>query len=1107
MVVNHAETRTMLFTDLRGSTAQRVTLGDDLFDHLRRDHDRVLVEAVAKHGGCIVKSTGDGLHIAFGAASDAVACATAMQRAIDRLNRGKSASEHLSLAIGISAGDVVAETGDVHGTPVVEAARLCAAARGGQVLVAEVVRLLAGSRGAHSFEPLGETTLKGLTGSLVTCEVVWHPPAPPQIPMPVHFAPAVGEFVGREPERELLLRAFKEATTGARQFVVVVGEPGIGKSRLAREVATTMHEAGAVVLAGRSEENLGGPFQLWINVLAHLIEHLSDAEITEHIAAHGDEIARVVPEIWQRRVDLQIPTRSDADFERHRLFAAIAALLGTVAADSPLVLVLDDLQWADVPSLQLLRHLVRVAPPAHMLIIGTYRDADLDRSPLCDMLSDLRRDDLFDRIVLRGLSEDELGQFLLSRFGYSPSPEFVGTLVAETYGNPFFAGEVMAHLVESDLVGSFDGSSSPELTIDGIGMSAGVRDLLGRRLARLRRASIQALEAASVLGRAFDVTALVPLNQVLEDELLAHLENAVRAGLIREDPTHPGRYLFTHALVRQKLYGDLGTTRRVRLHWLAGVSLQASAAHDLDAVAYHLSEGVLAGDAVRAVDASLAAGTRAVEMSAFETAVDHFGNALAMLEQTGTTDGDRRYAALVGLGDAHVALSNVAGYTDAYLAAAEVARSQGRADRLARVALGIGTHALILRLAPETAALFDEAIEAVGPDDSIERSLLLSHRAFHRGVTPGVAEDRGREVEEAAAIATRIGDRSAAAEAIFARASAMRGSSRVDDTLELARALVEAAVELDDVRLQLHAHQIGAEANMQRGDVDGWKQAVDGLRSLARRPNGTYARPWCDLSTTIELIIEERCADAERHVAAIIDTWRAPPLVALCVRAQQWNLLQWRGEYQLAAEVVRPWLDSAGVALNMRTVLAWLHLADDPCAARAELDQLATEDFAEVGLQVAQRPHVLFTVSELCIRSGSTVHAPAVQRLLEPYSGQLLVGPVVLWVCQSADTQLARLASLLGQRDRADELFRRGIALEEHAGMKLLVSTSQLWFAEHLSRSESEADRAKALVLVDSCLAHFERTDFYLADFYLTEFARRLRNQSSGITLANNALR
>ena len=1083
----NAETRTVMFTDLRGSTAQRVLLGDDTFDALRRAHDDVLTVAAARHGGEIVKSTGDGMHIGFGAASNAVACATAMQRSIQRLNRRNRDTEHLGLAVGISAGDVVVEDGDMHGTAVVEAARLCALAQAGQTVVTDVVRLLAGSRGAHEFEPRGELVLKGLAGPVVGCEVKWDGVAASRIPLPIQFAPGLDDFVGRGAERDVLLRAFHEVTAGRRGCVVVAGEPGIGKSRLAREAAATMFEAGAAVLTGRCEEHLGGPFQLWTSALGHLVEHLADEVIGQHLAAHGGAIAKVLPDVRRRHPEIATGSLADADSDRHRSFEATAALLGAATADAPLVIVLDDLQWADAPSLLLLRHLLRVAPQAPILFIGTYRDSEPDRSLLDETLADLRRDDLFQRIVLRGLSQQELGEFVTKRIGSVPPPGFVGALAAETGGNPFFAGEVVAHLVESDQMSLLDEAWTTEMPLERLGMSEGVRDLLGRRMARLRRASTQALEIASVLGREFDVSTLALLNQVVAEELREYLETAVRAGLVRRDRARPDRYAFTHALVRQRLYGGLGTTRRVRLHWQVGVTLRAAPDHDVDAVAYHLTEGVLAGDALQAVDASLIAGVYALQRSAFETAVDHFANALALLDQPDVDDLDRRYTALVGLGDAHVALSNVTGYTDAFLAAAEVARAEGRPDRLARAALGIGQHALILRLAPETAALFDEAIEALGPADSAARSMLLSFRAFHRTITPGIAEDRRAEIEEAAAIAARVGDRRAAAQAMFAEISSLRGSPMVDEMIDLSDALLDAAIELDDIRLQTHAYLNGATARLQRGDRAGWQRAAVAMKLLASRANGAYARPWSALWDTLECILDERYAEAEEIASAGANAWRALPIVQLCFVAQQSMLKRWMGQRDGAVALLRPWLDLPGSAAHLRTLVACFELDNDPAGARAVLDRCAIDDFAEAKLQAAQRPVVFTNVAELCVRTRSTVHAPVIAGLLEPFSGQLLVGPVSMLWYQATDTMLARLALLQGDRQAADALFRRGIALEDQAGAATLASASRLWFAEHLSTSASPVDRAEARQLAVCCLAHLEPIGGYL-----TEPARRL---------------
>jgi predicted ATPase len=286
--------------------------------------------------------------------------------------------------------------------------------------------------------------------------VAWHAPDVAKVPLPVRLTPGVGDFVGRVAERELLLQAYKQTENRTAQLVVVVGEPGIGKSRLIHEAAAKMYETGAVVLAGRCEQHLGGPFQPWVGALAHLIAHLPHDVVAEHLAEHGHGIATVVPDVGRRHPAMAVPVRLDAGFERHRLFEAIAALLHTAAADLPLVILLDDLQWADVPSLQLLRHLLRVAPPAPILLIGTYRDTDLDHSPLAETLVDLRRDDLFIRVLLHGLSQEELDEFVATRLAHSPRSDFVNALFVETDGNPFLAGEVLADLVETNAIGDLE---------------------------------------------------------------------------------------------------------------------------------------------------------------------------------------------------------------------------------------------------------------------------------------------------------------------------------------------------------------------------------------------------------------------------------------------------------------------------------------------------------------------------------------------------------------------------------------------------------------------------------------------------------------------------
>jgi hypothetical protein len=309
--------------------------------------------------------------------------------------------------------------------------------------------------------------------------------------------------------------------------------------------------------------------------------------------------------------------------------------------------------------------------------------------------------------------------------------------------------------------------------------------------------------------------------------------------------------------------------------------------------------------------------------------------------------------------------------------------------------------------------------------------------------------------------------------------------------VELADALRETAVELDDVMLQTQAHLIGGTAHLQRGDRAEWQRAADGLRLLARRASGAYARPWSGLWETVELVLDERYIEAEHNASVGADAWRAHPIVELSFRSQQWSLLRWRGRHRESADLVRPWVDAPGTA-SVRVVLACLEL-DDPEGDRSVLDHFAHDDFADARLQVAQRPLLFAHLAELCVRTTSTAHAPAIERLLQPYSGQLLLSPSTIWVLGAADTALAGLASLQGHRDMADDLFQRGIALEQQVGMAVLASTSRYWYGEHLSRSRSAADRTLARQLVERCLGHFEPINFHL-----TDRAQRLRSELTG---------
>ena len=290
---------TVLFTDLVGSTALRQTMGDDRADALRRQHDRVFREAIAAHGGNEVKGTGDGLMVVFGSSADAVSAAVDMQRGVIRFNRRAAAP--IGLRIGISEGDVVWEDGDCFGTPVVEARRLCDAADGGQILTGEVVRLLAGSRGGHHFDSVGELALKGLTEPLAASAVTWDQ-EDDGTPLP---GPLVADdtiaFVGRAEEHRKLQVAWKEAAAGTARVVLVSGEPGVGKTRLVAEVARAAHREGATVLFGRCDEDLGIPYQPFVEALDSYVAYTPTERLIEQTGRYGGDLARLLPRLAEPR--------------------------------------------------------------------------------------------------------------------------------------------------------------------------------------------------------------------------------------------------------------------------------------------------------------------------------------------------------------------------------------------------------------------------------------------------------------------------------------------------------------------------------------------------------------------------------------------------------------------------------------------------------------------------------------------------------------------------------------------------------------------------------------------------------------------------------------
>jgi class 3 adenylate cyclase len=616
---------TFLLTDIEGSTAAWETDADAMALALAR-HDELVEQVVTSRGGRLIKTRGEGdaTFSVFDRPSAAAAAAIELQDAIFR--EPWPLAEPMRIRIALHTGEAELRDGDYFGRAVNRAARLRSQASGGQILCSgATAELVIDSLSDDvALVDLGMRQLKNLARPehifelrLQTAE---SPPPTGDTPIERPAMPAVltgpGPFVGRARELAELLAAWHQTVMAGTRAVLIAGEPGVGKTRLAGEWGRQAYEQGAVVLYGRSDEDLGAPYQPFAEALRTLVPCVGTSRLR---GLRGVEaLLPLVPGLTDVLPDLAAPPHGDPDTERYALFDAVVALLGVASVEAPIVLVLDDLHWAAKPTLLLLRHLLRFGEHARVQIVGTYRSTDLDRShPLAAMLADLHRDGSANRIALNGLDVDDVSTYV-AEAGYDDE-ELARALASVTGGNPFFLIEALRHVDESG--GHWDPSTLPQ----------GVREAVSRRLSRLPVETNKALAAAAVVGSQF---ALDLVEQVVGQDLVDAFDEACQAAILIEEPG--GRYRFNHAIVRQSLLAELASVRRMRLHQRIAATLETTPGADdelLADLAHHYFECAWAGNALKAVEYCRRAADQAMTRLAYEGAADLYDHALHALEE------------------------------------------------------------------------------------------------------------------------------------------------------------------------------------------------------------------------------------------------------------------------------------------------------------------------------------------------------------------------------------------------------------------------------------------------------------------------------------------
>ena len=1073
----------VVYTDLVGSTETVARLGPQDGEDWRKRHLAVLREGLASHGAREIQHFGDGLLVVCESASDAVGCAVAMQQRVARANQRRDALAAVSVRIGVSAGEGTEDSEGVHGLVVVEAARLCSAAKGGQILASSLVEVLCAGRGGHRFAPVGSLELKGLPAPVPSMEVLWESERTSSVPMPAALAEAGrSAFVGRADERQRLTAALRAAAGGERRIVLVAGEPGIGKTRLAAEVAREAFELGGAVLCGRCDEELGAPYQPFAEALAHYGRSCESGALRALLLACGADVARIVPEIARRVPDLPAPLTDEPEAERLRLFEAVDALLASASQAAPVVLVLDDLHWSDKPSLLLLRHLVRSSRPAALLVVGTYRDTDLARThPLAEILADLRREPGVERVRLGGLDASEVGSLLAARARHEAPEAFVKLVHAETEGNPFFVDELLRHLVETGALRQQNGEWTSDRSLSELGIPEGIREVVGRRLSRLSEAANETLRVAAVLGREFDATTLAAAQGLPATAALESLDEACRSRITAEVQGTPGRFAFTHALIRQTLYEELGTTRRVRLHWSIAEALEQRLAgrfeEQLAVLAHHAGEGVLAGDPLKAAGWSIRAGVRAAKLLAHEDALAHHRRALAILDQAAVRAPELRYDALMGIGDAWVMLGNASAIDATFTEAIEIARAEGWPEREALAAIGLTSFFAIGDADLERLLSFlDRALAALGPSDSPSRSRLHARRASLLRLGAAHVREAEAAAAEALAIARRTGGALELMAALSARSMLQMGSPETEQRSRDADEYIRTAEAVGDLRALALASRNRVTIELQRGDRPKFDSAREETRRLADASRASFSRSTVLSWDAAIALAEGHFDDAKRLGAAARDAAVLTQGFGLYYNAV---VIGARLEQGRHAQVIQG-LES-GVERLPSFLQAYRAVLAGACAesgrleaARRQLDALAEGAFSRI-IHDWSYPLALRHLADCCAWLDARDHAPALERLVAPYSGCLLIAYTGSTIEGAADRALGELLAVQGRFDEAIARYEAALALETAFGAPVLAVRTRYWLARALLQRAGPGDTPRGRALAHESRAEAAR--------------------------------
>ena len=874
-------------------------------------------------------------------------------------------------------------------------------------------------------------------------------------------------FIGRQQEMSELSAALDAAFAGHGQLVMLVGQPGIGKTRTSQELASIAEERGAQVLWGRCYEGQGAPpYWPWIQIIRSYVQGHHLERWRSVMGMGATDIAEVVPEVKELLPDFEPSPGLEPEQARFRLFDSITSFLKNASIDRPLVLLLDNLHWADRSSLLLLEFLSQELTDARILVIGTYRDEELFREhPLPLTLGELTKHEHFQRIVLRGLTHESIRQLIELVSGDAPSEELAEVVSRQTEGNPFFVTEVVRMLAQEGRLTQepVEGQEGPSLKVP-----EGVKEAIGRRLHRLSGNCNQVLTVASVVGREFELELMKRLiPELSEERFLGVVEEALSAGIIEEMPGAVGRYQFTHVLIQETLSQELSAARRARLHGEIGEALEGLYAVAVethaDELAYHFAEAEPALGGLKLVRYSLLAGERALAAYAWEDAQAHFERALAA--KGGQTVDEETAAVLHGMGLAQLALHQQNAAIGTMTRAFDYYAEAGDVTKAAAI---VGSHFPRGWALRNMGPLVSKAL-AILPPDSKEAAELLSTYGVSQYLTMGDYDAAQDAFERGLAIARRGGDVALEVRVLAHAAQADAYHLNWQESLEKSLQVLELAQRVSEpyADMSWEGHNWACISLMYMGRIEQARLHADAKDEVARSLRDRF---WISGGLLTQQVMSQLVGDFESARAAS-DACLAgvPHLGSLVLRTLLEHEL---GDFAEGERYMERLLERVTTEpIYLASDVGWfsvISLVGRITETESHFDICQSAADTVLSSTSATRVERVLASLSLALMAAQVADVGAIEEhwgILESSRGQMLGAGNAMLV--NADRILGLLAHAMGTLDDAEAHFEVALAFCRKAGYRPELA----WTChDYAALQHARGQKAEALTLLEEAL-------------------------------------